>query len=245
MKKRIDRLLVERGLALSREKAQAIVMAGQVLVNDRLVTKAGTLVPEEALILLKTQLPYVGRGGIKLAHALRELHLDVADAVALDVGASTGGFTDCLLKSGSLRVYALDVGYGQLDFRLRSDPRVVVLERLNARYPFSLPEQVDLATADVSFISLTKVLPSVAQHLKEGGLLLALIKPQFEAERGQIGKGGVIRDPRVHARVLGRFILWAIGQGWRLRGLVASPILGDAVNREFFVLLESQDNASS
>lgn len=238
MKQRIDRLLVERGLAPTREKAQALIMAGQVLVSDRPVTKAGTLIPEDAQILLRAQLPYVSRGGIKLAHALDTFGLDVQGRVALDAGASTGGFTDCLLQRGARRVYALDVGYGQLDLRLRQDPRVVVMERTNVRHPFALPERVELAAADVSFISLTKVLPSVAQHVVRGGVLLLLVKPQFEAEREEVGKGGVIRDPAIHARVLGRVVLWCIEQRFRLRGLTPSPILGDAGNREFFLLLQ-------
>ena len=236
-KRRIDRLLVERGLAPTREKAQALLMAGQVLVEDRPVTKAGALVPEGATIRLKSRLPYVGRGGIKLAHALNTFRIPIEGLVALDVGASTGGFTDCLLQRGAQRVYALDVGYGQIDVKLRKDPRVVVMERTNARHPFPLPEQVGLATVDVAFISLTLVLPSVVQHLDQEGQIVALVKPQFEARRGEVGAGGVIRDPRIHARVLGRVLLWAIARGFRLRGLAPSPLLGDAGNREFFLHL--------
>ena len=238
MKKRIDQLLVERGMAPTREKAQALLMAGQILVEDRPVTKAGAPVQEDATILLKSQLPYVGRGGLKLAHALENFRLHLVGAVALDVGASTGGFTDCMLQMGADRVYAMDVGYGQLDLKLRVDPRVVVMERVNAHYPFTLPDSVDLVTVDVSFISLTKVLPPVTQHLKLGGDIVALVKPQFEAEREEVGKGGVIREPRIHARVIGRVILWAIAQGFRLRGLTPSPILGNAGNREFFLHLK-------
>ena len=155
----------------------------------------------------------------------------------MDIGASTGGFTDCLLKRGASRVYAIDVGYGQLDYRLRQDTRVVAMERVNARYPISLPEKVDLATMDLSFISVEKVIPSVAKLLKDGGYLLVLIKPQFEARREEVGKRGVIKQPIVHARVLGRFITWLTEHSFRLGGLVASPILGDAGNKEFFVLL--------
>jgi 23S rRNA (cytidine1920-2'-O)/16S rRNA (cytidine1409-2'-O)-methyltransferase len=238
MKRRIDLLLVERGLAPTREKARALLMAGQVLVGERPVTKAGALVADDAHVTLKQRLPYVGRGGVKLAHALDAFHLDVRRTVALDVGASTGGFTDCLLQSGAQRVYAVDVGRGQLDLRLRADRRVVVMEQVNARYPFSLPEAVSLATVDVSFISLAKVLPSVAQHVMPGGLLLPLLKPQFEAEREEVGRGGVVRKPQVHARVLGQFVLWAVERGWRVRGLASSPLLGDAGNREFFFLLQ-------
>ena len=159
----------------------------------------------------------------------------------MDVGASTGGFTDCLLQHGAIRVYALDVGRGQLDYRLRQDPRVTVLERVNARYPFSLPEEMDIATIDVSFISLTKVLPSAASHVKERDTIICLVKPQFEARRAEVGRGGVVRDPRVHARVLGRVIAWAISNGFRLRDLVPSPITGDRGNREYSVLLAPAD----
>ena len=236
-KTRIDRLLVERGMAPTREKAQALLMAGQVLVNDRPVVKAGAMVQDDAQVLLKAQLPYVGRGGVKLAHALAVFDLSVEGVAALDVGASTGGFTDCLLQAGARRVYAVDVGYGQLDVKLRADPRVTVMERLNARYPYPLPETVGLVTVDVSFISVTRVLPPAVEHLARDGAVVALVKPQFEAERGEVGRGGVIRKASVHARVLGRVMLWAIAHRFRIRGLTPSPILGDAGNREFFLLL--------
>lgn len=237
-KTRIDVLLVERGLAPTREKARALLMAGQVRVGERPVTKPGVLVAPDAPVFLKERLPFVGRGGVKLARALDAFHMDVRRAVFLDVGASTGGFTDCLLQREAARVYAMDVGHAQLDLRLRTDPRVVVIEGVNARYPFSLPETVAAATVDVSFISLTKVLPSVAQHVSPGGFILPLLKPQFEAEREEVGRGGIVRDPKVHARILGRFILWVVERSWRLRGLVSSPLLGDAGNREFFFLLQ-------
>ena len=160
--------------------------------------------------------------------------------VALDVGASTGGFTDCLLQRGVRRVYALDVGYGQLAHSLRTDPRVVVMERMNARTAFSLPELVDVATVDVSFISLAKVLPPTVAQVRVGGLLLALVKPQFELRRQEVARGGVVREPTLHARAVGKVLLWAIGQGLRVRGVVASPLLGDAGNREFFLLLQKE-----
>ncbi|MDD5039268.1 MAG: TlyA family RNA methyltransferase, partial [Dehalococcoidales bacterium] len=182
---------------------------------------------------------FVGRGGVKLDDALDQFQLDVSSRVAADVGASTGGFTDCLLKRGARRVYAIDVGYGQLDYRLRQDSRVVVLEGVNARYPVTIPEKVDLATIDVSFISIEKVIPSVAQLLREGGYLLVLIKPQFEARREEVGKGGVIKQSALHARVLGRFIAWIVEHGFKLEGLVSSPILGASGNKEFFVLLKA------
>ena len=236
-KKRIDTLLVERGLAESRARAQALLMAGEVTVGGNAVTKAGTLVSEDVEIAVKEPLPYVSRGGTKLAHALDAFQIDVTGMVAADIGASTGGFTDCLLQRGAIKVYAIDVGYGQLDYRLRQDKRVVVMERVNARYPISLPEKVDLATLDLSFISVTKVIPSAIELLKAKGILLVLIKPQFEAKRVEVGKGGIIKDPQVHARVLGRFIKWAVAQNLRLKGLVASPILGSSGNREFFLRL--------
>ncbi|PKB65703.1 MAG: TlyA family rRNA (cytidine-2'-O)-methyltransferase [SAR202 cluster bacterium Io17-Chloro-G3] len=236
-KRRIDVLLVELGLADSRQRAQALVMAGQVTVNGRTINKAGSLVPPESSITITSATQYVGRGGIKLAHALDQFQIAAAGLAALDVGASTGGFTDCLLQRGARHVYALDVGYGQLDYGLRNDPRVTIFERLNARYPFSLPEQVDIITVDVSFISLEVVLPSLATHVKQLGNIVALVKPQFEAQRQQVGKGGIIRDPRIHAQVLAKIIRFAVTNNYRLRGLTTSPILGDARNQEFFVWL--------
>jgi 23S rRNA (cytidine1920-2'-O)/16S rRNA (cytidine1409-2'-O)-methyltransferase len=221
----------------SRAKAQALIMAGEVVVEGKTVIKPGTLVNEEAVITILEPPPFVSRGGIKLEHALAKFQLDVSSKIVADVGASTGGFTDCMLQHGASRVYAIDVGYGQLDYRLRQDSRVVVMERVNARYPIPLPEKVDLATIDLSFISVEKVIPSVARLLKNDGYLLVLIKPQFEARRGEVGKGGVIKQPIVHARILGRFITWAIEYRFRLGGLVASPIPGASGNREFFVLL--------
>jgi len=236
--RRLDLLLVERGLAESRENARALIIAGEVLANERLATKPGTLVREDVAIRMLQKPPFVSRGGLKLAHALDRFQIDVDSQVALDVGASTGGFTDCLLKRGVIRVYAVDVGYGQLDYRLRVDPRVVVMERVNARYPFSVPEPVGLATVDLSFISLEKVVPTVAQLMKPDGRIICLVKPQFEVGRSQVGKGGLVKDPSLHARVLGRFISWAIGRGFRIKGLTPSPILGASGNREFFVLLK-------
>jgi len=236
-KQRIDSLLVERGLVDSRAKAQALIMAGEVVVAGKAAIKPGTLVPEDTVITILEPPPFVSRGGIKLEYALDQFQLEVASKVAADIGASTGGFTDCLLKRGASRVYAIDVGYGQLDYHLRQDPRVVVMDRVNARYPISLPEKVDLATIDVSFISVEKVIPSVAGLLNDDGYIIVLIKPQFEAKRAEVGKGGIIKEPTVHARVLGRFIAWIIEHNFSLGGLVASPILGASGNREFFILL--------
>ena len=238
MKRRLDILLLERELAKSREKAQSMIMAGEVLVNGAMVIKPAIRVDESDTIELRQKPPFVSRGGTKLAHALDHFQLDVHSLVALDVGASTGGFTDCLLKQGASRVYAVDVGYGQLEYSLRIDPRVVVMERINARYPFTLPEAVDLITMDISFISLEKVVPNVSNLTRRGSVIICLVKPQFEAGRDQVGKGGLIKDPSVHAQVLGRFISWSIREGYRIRGLTPSPILGASGNREFFVLLE-------
>ena len=237
-KHRIDSLLVERGLVESRAKAQGLIMAGDVLVDGKAVTKSGTLIAEGAEITVLEPLPFVSRGGLKMDYALDQFNLNVSGMVAADIGASTGGFTDCLLKRGASRVYAIDVGYGQLDYCLRQDSRVVVMDRVNARYPINLPEKVDLATIDVSFISVEKIIPSVALLLKDGGYLLVLIKPQFEAKKGEVGKGGVVKRPLTHARVLGRFITWMTENDFRLGGLVASPILGASGNKEFFILVK-------
>jgi 23S rRNA (cytidine1920-2'-O)/16S rRNA (cytidine1409-2'-O)-methyltransferase len=236
-RRRIDGLMVVRGLVGSRAKAQALIMAGKVVVDGKANIKPGSMVDEGAVVTMAEPPPFVGRGGIKLDHALEQFQLDVSGMAVADIGASTGGFTDCLLKRGVGRVYAIDVGYGQLDYRLRQDPRVVVMDRVNARYPISLPEKVALATLDLSFISVEKVIPAVADLLDRGGRLLVLVKPQFEAKRREVGKKGVVKNPQTQARVLGRFLAWAIERGLRLGGLVASPVTGAAGNREFFVLL--------
>jgi len=236
-KRRLDTLLVERGLAESPEKARAAVLAGKVLVGDRAVAKPGMLIPEGADVRLVATAPYVSRGGEKLVHALRAFGIDVQDLVAVDVGASSGGFTDCLLQHGARCVYAVDVGYGQLDYRLRQDPRVVPMERVNVRYLRSLPQKAEVATVDVSFIGLEKVLPAIARLLKPGGKIIALLKPQFQARRREVGKGGVVRDPLLQASLIGRFVAWAVEQRFRILGLTPSPLLGPAGNQEFFLLL--------
>ncbi|HLB27129.1 MAG TPA: TlyA family RNA methyltransferase [Dehalococcoidia bacterium] len=233
-KRRLDALLLERGLVESREKAQVAVMAGDVLVDDRPAVKPASLVDEDASLRLVERQRYVSRGGEKLEHALDAFAVDVMGAVSADIGASTGGFTDCLLQRGAVRVYAVDVGRGQLDVKLRSDPRVVVMEGVNARYLEALPEAVELATVDVAFISLRQVLPAVRRLLRPGGRIVALFKPQFEAAKREVGRGGVIRDPQLHARLIGRFADWCVKNGFRIRGLTASPLLGPAGNREFF-----------
>jgi 23S rRNA (cytidine1920-2'-O)/16S rRNA (cytidine1409-2'-O)-methyltransferase len=213
-------------------------MEGLVFAPAGRVLKASSVLAETTPVEVRGRLPFVSRGGLKLAHALDAFAVSAQGLVALDVGASTGGFTDCLLQRGATRVYAVDVGHGQLHQRLREDPRVSVMEKINARYPFVLAEKVDLITMDVSFISLTLVLPAAMEHLMPGQPVVALVKPQFEAEKGAVGRGGVIRDPQVHARVLGRVVSWAVTQGLRVRNLCPSPIQGDAGNREFFVLLQ-------
>jgi 23S rRNA (cytidine1920-2'-O)/16S rRNA (cytidine1409-2'-O)-methyltransferase len=236
-KRRLDLLLVERGLAESRHKAQALVMAGEVKVQGETASKPAGLVNAGAIIELRQPPPFVSRGGVKLDHALNVFQLDVTGLIVADIGASTGGFTDCLLKRGASKVYSVDVGRGQLDYHLRQDNRVVVLEGTNARYPMPIAEKIDLAVMDVSFISVTKVIPSAVSLLKEKGTLIILIKPQFEAGKKEVEHGGVIKDPQVHALVLARFIVWAVDQGFQLKGLVASPIVGPAGNREFLVWL--------
>ncbi|HIE51839.1 MAG TPA: TlyA family RNA methyltransferase [Armatimonadetes bacterium] len=239
-KVRLDCLLVKRGLATSRSRAQATILAGQVWVEGELVDKPGTKVRADAAVEVRGPgLPYVSRGGLKLEHALRAFALDVRGWVCLDVGASTGGFTDCLLQHGARRVYAVDVGYGQLHPKLRSDPRVVVRERTNARTltPDFLPEQVDLATVDVSFISLTLVLPPVWSLLRPPGVVVALVKPQFEAGRGQVGKGGVVRDQAVHQAVLRQLGKFGAEHGWPVVGLTPSPLRGPKGNCEFWLLM--------
>jgi 23S rRNA (cytidine1920-2'-O)/16S rRNA (cytidine1409-2'-O)-methyltransferase len=238
---RLDLLLVERGLAPSRERARALVIAGQVTVDGAVVSKAGTPVAEGAEVALATpDHPYVGRGGLKLAHALDTFAIDVTGRDCLDIGASTGGFTDVLLQRGATRVVALDVGHGQLDWRLRNDPRVLVLEGVNARYLSleQLPGPVDFVSIDVSFISLSLVLPPVPALLRPGADLVALVKPQFEAGREEVGKKGIVRDPEVHQRVLDRVTQAAGACGLTRAGLVPSPITGAEGNVEFLLHLK-------
>ena len=238
IKKRIDNLLVEKGLTESRSKAQAMIMAGDVAADGKVILKAGTLIREDAKVTVAESPPFVSRGGLKLEYALEQFGLDAQDTVAADIGASTGGFTDCLLKRGASRVYAVDVGYGQLDYRLRQDNRVIVMDRMNARNTPDIPEQLDLVVIDVSFISVEKIIPAVSGLLKDNGSIIVLVKPQFEAKRSEVGKGGIIRRPEIHARVLGRFVKWITDNGYRLRGLASSPIEGASGNREFLAWLK-------
>ncbi len=237
-KQRVDQLLVERGLAESRARAQALVMAGLVFSGERRIEKPGATLAAEAPLAVKGKPhPWVSRGGVKLAHALDTFGWDVAGAVALDVGASTGGFTDVLLERGAAKVFAIDSGTNQLAWKLRQDPRVVVHERTNARYltPEIVTEPIDLIVCDASFISLAKVLETALGFAKPGSRLVALVKPQFEAERHEIGKGGVVRDPQVHARVIKAAQAWVEGQGWNVVGVVESPITGPEGNKEFLI----------
>jgi 23S rRNA (cytidine1920-2'-O)/16S rRNA (cytidine1409-2'-O)-methyltransferase len=239
-KRRLDVLVVERGLVPTRERARALILAGQVRVNDQVVTKAGTSVAVEALISLAVpDHPYVGRGGIKLAHALDAFSVAVAGRRGLDIGASTGGFTDVLLQRGAADVIALDVGHNQLDWKIRSDPRVVVREGVNARVltPADVPHPVDIVVIDVAFISLRHIFPAVPPFLNPGADIVALVKPQFEAGRSDVGKGGLVTDPSVHEAVLARVTDEAALERLMRVGMTPSPITGATGNREFFLHL--------
>jgi len=243
-RERLDKLLIERGLVGSREEGRGRIMAGEVLVNDQPLTKAGSLVDPEAVIQLKGKpLPYVSRGGVKLEKALEEFRVEVEGRIVLDVGASTGGFTDCLLGRGAGQVYAVDVGYGQLDWKLRKDPRVFILEKRNIRYLESheLPRPPELATIDVSFISLKQVLPQVKKLLTPRGEILALIKPQFEIGKGKVGKGGVVRRHEDHLLVIQEIGEAAKHLGLEVKGVTESPLLGPKGNKEFFIYLVKED----
>ena len=234
-KERLDKLLVQRGLVETRARAQSLILAGRVLVNNQRVDKAGHLIAAEATLRIKEGLPYVSRGGIKLAAALDHFTVDPSGSACLDVGASTGGFTDCLLQRGAASVVALDVGYGQLDWKLRQHPRVEVREHINARYlsPDDFPKLFDLIVSDVSFISLTKIIPAIVPLMAEQGILILLVKPQFEAGRSEVGKGGIVRNPVVQKRVVEEVTRCANDEGLSAKGTLESPILGSDGNREF------------
>jgi 23S rRNA (cytidine1920-2'-O)/16S rRNA (cytidine1409-2'-O)-methyltransferase len=240
-KRRLDVALVDKGLVSSRQRARALIMAGKILVNRLPAVKAGMLISADDSIELKGgDIPYVSRGGLKLEGALNELSLSIPGCTCLDVGASTGGFTDCLLQNGAVRVYAVDVGYGQMAWKLRQDPRVVVIERTNIRQmpPKMIPEAVDVATVDVSFISLKIVVPAIRSFLKSDGFILALIKPQFEVGKDQVGKGGVVRDSKLHDEVIAELSAFFASNGFACLNVIPSPILGPKGNREFFILLQ-------
>ncbi|MGD0021559.1 MAG: TlyA family RNA methyltransferase [Smithellaceae bacterium] len=241
---RLDNLLVERGIAATQEKARALILARAVKINEIHMDKAGTLVPSDAQVHIKGEdNPYVSRGGLKLKGALEEFKLDVTDLVALDVGASTGGFTDCLLQAGARKVYALDVGYGQLSWKLREDKHVVVIERTNIRHydGIHLSELPDLATIDVSFISLKIVLPAVLKLLGNDGQILALIKPQFEAGREEIGKKGLVKNSAVHQRVVLGIADFCRKLNLQVEGTCSSLLLGPVGNKEFFILVRKNN----
>lgn len=238
-RQRLDLLLVKRGLVDSREEGRRKIMAGDVLVEDQPITKAGFLIEESARIALKAAPRYASRGGLKLEKGLREFAIDLAGKTALDVGASTGGFTDCLLIHGAARVLAVDVGYGQFDWRLRNDPRVWLREKTNVRFlePAALPEAAHIAVIDVSFISLKLILPQVKKLLRPSHEIIALIKPQFEVGKGKVGKGGVVRSEAEHERVIDEIQSAAAELGYQIRGTVESPLLGPKGNKEFLTYL--------
>lgn len=248
MKERLDVLLVKQGLAPSREKAKAMIMAGSVFVNDEREDKAGTTFDEEkARIEIKGHtLKYVSRGGLKLEKAMDVFGVDVAGKVCMDIGASTGGFTDCMLQNGAVKVFAVDVGYGQLAWTLRQDPRVVCMEKTNIRYvtPENIGEPLDFASVDVSFISLTKVLPPARKLLKNDARMVCLIKPQFEAGREKVGKKGVVRDPAVHSEVIRKIIDHAKSIGFSILNLDFSPVKGPEGNIEYLVYLQNHEDAA-
>jgi 23S rRNA (cytidine1920-2'-O)/16S rRNA (cytidine1409-2'-O)-methyltransferase len=236
MKVRIDQLMVERGLAESREKAQALILAGQVMLDGQKADKPGRSVSDDARLEVLSKLPYVSRGGLKLERALDHFHVDVKDWLCLDVGSSTGGFTDCLLQRGAKRVYAVDVGKGQLDWKLRNDPRVEVFEGINARHltPAGFPERFDLAVCDASFISITLLIPAVVALLKEDGKMVILVKPQFEVGKDEVGKGGIVRDPVQHQQACDRVRACVEQHGFHAE-ITPSPILGAEGNHEFLL----------
>jgi 23S rRNA (cytidine1920-2'-O)/16S rRNA (cytidine1409-2'-O)-methyltransferase len=235
-KTRIDQLLFDRGLADSRQKAQALILAGQVMVNGQRAEKAGQTVPADAVLEVAERLPFVGRGGLKLQAALDQFHIDPAGKVCLDIGSSTGGFTDCLLQRNAARVYAVDVGTSQLDWKLRNDPRVIVREQVNARYlkPEDIGELCDIAVCDVSFISVTLILPVLPPLLRENAEMVILVKPQFEVGRGEVGKGGIVRDPELHQAVCQKVEAAVRELGFKT-AIIESPILGAEGNREFLL----------
>ena len=247
-KERLDVLVVAQGLCETREKAQKYIMAGMVLVNDQKVDKAGTKVPIDShLRLVGEPLPYASRGGFKLAEAFERFPISMKDAVVVDLGASTGGFVDCALQHGAKRVYAVDVGYGQLAWKLRTDERVINMEKTNARFltPEDFPELMDCMTTDVAFISLTKILPAAYSILKEDGSGVALIKPQFEAGRDKVGKNGVVRDPAVHEEVIQRILTFNEELGFKTLGIVHSPIQGPQGNIEYLYWFTKDLQATS
>ncbi|MDD4563872.1 MAG: TlyA family RNA methyltransferase [Eubacteriales bacterium] len=247
MKERLDTLLVNRGLFPSRERAKSAIMAGVIYVDGQRVDKAGTAIKEDAELFVKeNDCPYVGRGGLKLEKALQSFQLDLNGLVAVDIGASTGGFTDCMLKNGAAKVYAIDVGYGQLDWRLRNDPRVVNMEKVNVRYldKTKITEKADFISIDVSFISLKLVFPIAVDLLSQEGNLVCLVKPQFEAGREQVGKKGIVRDKAVHMEVLEKVIQYGAANGLYPQGIEFSPMTGAKGNIEYLLLLNKMNSSA-
>ncbi len=241
MKNRLDKILVDKGLVQSRERAQALIMEGKAFVDGITVTKAGAMVNVDAHIELKGEdIPYVSRGGLKLEAAIRHFNISMKEKIAMDVGSSTGGFTDCMLQNGAKRVYCIDVGYGQLAWKLRQDPRIVLIERTNIRYleRERIPDEIDIATIDVSFISLAKVIPNVLEFLKEDGEIIALIKPQFEVGKGEVGKGGVVRDEAKRLKAVDRVKENLESLGLQTIGVMQSPIPGQKGNIEYLIYMK-------
>jgi 23S rRNA (cytidine1920-2'-O)/16S rRNA (cytidine1409-2'-O)-methyltransferase len=242
-KERLDKLLVERGIVQSRERARALIMAGKVTAEGKILDKPGVQIDVESCLKLRGgESPYVSRGGEKLEGALEAFQIDPHGMVVMDVGASTGGFTDCVLQKGAQKVYAVDVGYGQLAWKLQMDPRVVNLERTNIRYlqREEIQNEMDLILIDTSFISIEKFLPFLLRFLKQGGMILSLIKPQFEVGKGEVGKGGVVRDAALHQKVIDRISTFSRALGLKVLGVIESPLIGPKGNKEFFIYLRKE-----
>jgi 23S rRNA (cytidine1920-2'-O)/16S rRNA (cytidine1409-2'-O)-methyltransferase len=240
-KKRLDSILVEKGFVNSKEKAKALILSGNVFVNEHKITKAGTKFTGKEVFFIKEPLKYVSRGGYKLEHALKEFNINVSEKKAIDIGASTGGFTDCLLQHNIKKVYAVDVGYGQIDYKLRKNSKVIVIERCNFRYidKEKVPEKVDIIVIDVSFISLKLIIPNAIQFLKPAGEIVALIKPQFEVGKGEVGKGGIVRDTYYHDKIIKELKIFFNSINLQTKGLTESPILGQKGNKEFLIYLKT------
>ena len=240
VKVRLDTLLIERGLVTTRQQAIGLILSGNILVDGIKIEKAGKAVPEDAEIVVKETLRYVGRGGLKLEEAIRSFNLNVKDKSAIDIGASTGGFTDCLLQHGAKKVYAVDVGYGQLHWRLRQDPRVINIEKTHIlKFDWRLiQDPIDIATVDLSFISVTRIFPVLCEHLQQSATVIILVKPQFEVGKGEVGKGGIVRDKDKIQKAVDKVISHAVKAGFKVRGLINSPITGQKGNIEYLLYLE-------
>jgi len=240
VKVRLDSLLIERGLVTTRQQAIGLILSGNILVDGIKIEKAGKAVPEDAEIVVKETLRYVGRGGLKLEEAIRSFNLNVKDKSAIDIGASTGGFTDCLLQHGAKKVYAVDVGYGQLHWRLRQDPRVINIEKTHIlKFDWRLiQDPIDIATVDLSFISVTRIFPVLCEHLQQSATVIILVKPQFEVGKGEVGKGGIVRNMDKIQKAVDKVISHAVKAGFKVRGLINSPITGQKGNIEYLLYIE-------